>query len=205
MLNPHMRDGGFSIISVAGALIIMSLLMAAALHLVLDHRRRASLFADHALAQQEAEAALAAAECRIAVATGTPRRESCDATLDAEEMAALDPSTLAGFVPGRCGTGMTRGLCWPLQEQPAQSLSRLLADEPDAATLSPTVQTGARQPALPARYVIEPIPDGLSGHWVHAGSAHAPSLFRITAVGFGTDREINVMLQTVYRPQVGGP
>lgn len=206
MLNLQTQERGFSIIAATGALIIIGLLMMAGLRLVLDHTRRASLFADHALALQEAEAALTVAECRIAVATDTPAHQDCSAAHDREHIASLDALTLSGFVPGQCGQGEALGLCWPLVGQSAQSLSKLLADKPDAVTLPTPVQAGARQtPALAARYVIEPIPDALPGRWIEAGSARAPSLFRITAAGFGTDRAVNVMLQTIYRPRVAAP
>ena len=206
MLILQTRDRGFSMIAVTGALIIIGLLMMAALRLVLDHTRRASLFADHALAQQDAEAALIAAECRIAVATGTPPPDNCGTVHAEEDVAVIDPLTLSGFVPGHCGQGAALGLCWPIDGQSAQSMSGLLADNPEGPALFARVQTSARtSPALAARYVIEPIPDVLPGHWIQAGSPRTPSLFRITAAGFGTDREVNVMLQTIYRPRVATP
>lgn len=206
MLNARTHDHGFSIIAVTGTLIIIGLLMVTALHLVQDHRRRASLFADHALALQEAEAALAAAECELALATGTSGPSGCSVPPDAARIAALNPVTLAGFVRGGCGQDEARGLCWPTAGQSVRALARLLDEtSTDAVSLIGTTTTGSRQPEHRARYVIEPIPDGQPGQWMHAGEVPSPWLFRITAAGFSSDPKVKVMLQAVYRPRVTQP
>lgn len=200
MLKRKTRERGLSSIAVTGALIIISLLMVTAFQLVQDHVRRSALSADYALALHAAEAALTAAECELAVATGTPVRNGCRMALDDARIVALNPITLAGFVAGRCGQGAEVGLCWPAQGQSVQDLAKLLESNRNAVTIPVTAERDGRIPA-PARYVIEPIPDVLPGQWAQAGATHAPSLFRITAAGFGVDPQINVMLQTVYRPQ----
>jgi len=214
MLSLQAKNRGFSMIAVVGTLIIISLLMVTALQLVQDHRRRATLAADYALALSEAEAALSAAECQIAVATGTPIHSDCRATLGEVRIAALNPITLAGFTQGRCGQGVELGLCWPMQDQSVQALANLVKSEAHAVTLTSTDTRGGRK-TTPARYVIEPIPDALPGQWLQAGEPRMPTLFRITAVGFAaenvdawgtkTDSQVNVMLQTVYRPRVDEP
>lgn len=201
MLNPRVNRSGFSMIAVTGAVIIMGLLMMGALHLVLDHNRRAALSADHALAMHEAERALTAAECEIAIATDTPHREGCHTEPAAARIAALNPVSLAGFVPQQCGKETAnRGLCWPQEGQSAETLSGLLFDERNAIPLPPP-RDSWRQPAHRARYVIEPISDAVPGQWIHANASRAPVLFRITAVGFGADEAVNVRLQTIFRPQ----
>lgn len=204
MLSQQTRERGFSIIAVTGTLIIISLLMVTALQLVQDHIRRAVLSADYALAMHEAEAALTAAECELAIATRSPTPRRCNAAMDDARIAALNPVTLAGFNPGRCGEGAELGLCWPLQSQSAPKLAHLIESGANAVTLTTTAQRDGRS-ATPARYVIEPIPDGLPGQWIQAGAERAPSLFRITAAGFGVDLNVNVMLQTVYRPRAVEP
>lgn len=214
MLIPQQNERGFSMITVVGSLIIISLLMVTALQLTQDHRRRATLSDEYALALYEAETALAAAECQIAIATGTPSRDDCDVTLSDARIAALDPVTLAGFIPGDCGQGATRGLCWPRQHESASALADLVKSDAYAVTLTPSDARGGRK-TTPARYVIEPIPDALPSQWIQAGAPLMPSLFRITAVGFAaasvdaggakTDSQVNVMLQTVYRPRVDEP
>jgi len=210
--NPLTHERGFSIVAVIGALIIISLLMVAALHIARDQRRRATLFADHALAMREAEAALAAAECELALATNTPTNHTCGAPPPAARIAALDPTTLAGFVPGRCGAdAITRGLCWPESGQTVQDLAHFSPDQNNnrkakAAELDTFTTTDTRdRPAHRARYVIEPIPDTQPGLWTHAGVERTPPLFRITAVGFGNDEDVNVMLQSVYRARTVAP
>lgn len=211
MLRPQEDCQGFTMVTVVGALIIVGLLMMTASQLVQDHVRRAALSADYALALAEAEAALAAAECEIAIATNTPRREACRVTPGDARTAALNPVTLAGFVAGECGEqGATRGLCWPPRNQSAAALADLAKSAAHAVPLDASEARGGRS-TTPARYVIEPIPDALPGQWIHAGVPREPSLFRITAIGFGpssvaangarADALVNVILQTVYRPR----
>lgn len=206
-LNRQVHARGFSIIAVVGTLIIMGLLMVSALQVVQDHRRRATLSADHALALSEAEAALATAECRLAFATGTPSRGDCPAISNPARDTTLDPVTLAGFVAvGTCGNDdLTRWLCIPRAGQTAQELAKLLQPTTLAAELPEVAAMEGRIPAHHARYVIEPIPDVQPGQWMHAGTASAPHLFRITAAGFGTNDDVNVLLQVVYRPRVAQP
>ena len=193
-------------IAVTSALVIIGLLMVGVLHLVLDHNRRAALSADHALAMHEAERALTAAECEIAIATETPGREDCHAEVGAARIAALDPVTLAGFVPQQCANNAaSRGLCWPQEGESVETLSGWLLNEHTAMLLPPATHDNWRQPAHRARYVIEPIHDALLGQWIHANASRSPVLFRITAVGFGTDEAVNVKLQTVYRPRESKP
>jgi len=202
MLNRRERTSGFSVIAVTSALIVIGLLMVGALHLVLDHNRRAGLSADHALAMHEAERALTAAECELGIATGTPGIDDCHAEVGTARIAALDPVTLAGFVPQQCGQDAARrGLCWPKEGDSVETLSGLLLDERNAILLPPPADDNWRQPAHRARYVIEPIRDAVSGQWIHANASRVPVLFRITAVGFGTDEAVHVKLQTVYRPR----
>lgn len=191
-------------IAVTGTVIIISLLMVTAWQLVQDHIRRAVLSADYALALRQAEAALAVAECELAIATDSPPPKNCNAAMDDARVAALNPATLAGFNPGRCGEGAELGLCWPLQGQSAPKLAQLIESDANAVTLTTTAQRDGRS-AKPARYVIEPIPDALPGQWMQAGAERAPSLFRVTAAGFGVDHHVNVMLQTVYRPRAIEP
>lgn len=210
--NPLTHARGFSIVAVIGALLIIGLLMVAALHIARDQRRRATLFADHALAMREAEAALAAAECELALATDTPTNHTCGAPPTPARIAALNPTTLAGFVAGACGTDEpTRGLCWPKPGQTVQQLAHFSPDQNNdgkakAVELTTSTTTETRdKPAYGARYVIEPIPDTQPGLWTHAGAERTPPLFRITAMGFGNDADINVMLQSVYRARTVAP
>ncbi|SFP42689.1 Tfp pilus assembly protein PilX [Ralstonia sp. NFACC01] len=204
MLIQQTSVRGFSIIAVTGMLIIISLLTVTALQLVQDNLRRTGMSADYAIALHAAETAFGAAECELAVATGTPIRRNCPVTMDAARIAALDPVTLAGFVPGICGQGTEAGLCWPLQGQSASKLANLVQSGSRSVTLTTAAQRDGLS-ATPARYVIEPIPDALPGQWLQAGAGRPPSLFRITAAGFGINPQINVLLQTVFRPRANEP
>lgn len=205
LTRPARPSRGFMLVFVMAAVALLGLLTMAAFHLVLDHRHRTSLTIDHALAMRAAEAALAAAECELSVATGTPARPTCAAALSAERIDALDPEALPGFVAGACGSGATRGLCRPLPGQSLWTHTRLLGTTTDGVEIDMPPADGERQPGRLPRYVIEPIPDALPGHWIHANATMAPHLFRITAAGFGNDPAIAVVLQAVFRPRLPQP
>lgn len=184
------------------AAALLGLLTMATFHLVLDQRHRTSLTADRALAKYGAEMALNMAECELSVATETPTALECMAALPHERIAALDPVSRRGFLPGACGSGASHGLCQPQAGQSLWTLAQLL----DTATLA--VEIDARFPdpgriaGRPARYVIEPIPDRWPGQATQPDGAPPPTLYRITAAGFGADPGVSVVLQTVFRPRM---
>lgn len=198
------HERGFSLPIVVTVVALLGVLTMAAFHLMLDQRRRVSLTADHALAKHSAEFALAEAECELSVATDTPAAPSCVTPLAQDRIAMLDPVSLQGFVAGACGSGIARGLCQPLPDQSILRLAGLL----DETTLGvpikapPVTPISERMPALDARYVIEPIPDRWPGQTAQADGKPRPRLFRITAAGFGADRAVSVVLQTVFRPRI---
>jgi len=204
MLTSSPREHGFSMMIVMAAVALLGLLTMATFHVVLDQRQRTSLTADHALAKYAAEHALTAAECELSVATDTPAPSACAVALPQERIVALNPVSLPGFAVGACGSGNTLGLCRPRPDQSLWELAGLL----DAISLGmpvglPTPTPGSeRMPARVARYVIEPIPDPWPGQVTQAGEISLPGLYRITAVGFGADPAVYVVLQTVFRPRV---
>ncbi|WP_055324916.1 pilus assembly protein [Ralstonia solanacearum] len=201
----HRPSRGFTLVFVMAAITLLGLLTMAAFHLMLDHRRRTSLTVDHALAVRAAEAALAAGECELSAATGTPASTACGAAPSPERIAALASAALPGFVAGACGSEAARGLCRPLPGQSLWALASLLDPTTDGVEIDMPPAEAARQPGHRPRYIIEPIPDALPGHWIHAGAGAAPHLFRVTAAGFGNDPAIAVVLQTIYRPRVPQP
>ncbi|MGC5831562.1 pilus assembly protein [Ralstonia pseudosolanacearum] len=205
LMRPLRPSRGFMLVFVMTSTVLLGLLTMAAFHLVLDHRRRTSLSIDHALAMRAAEAALAAAECELSAATATPASPACTAAPSPGRIDALDPETLAGFVAGACGSGPARGLCRPLPGQSLWTDSRLLDTTTDGVEIEIPPADGDRQAGRRPRYVIEPIPDALPGHWIRADATAVPHLFRITAAGFGSDPAIAVVLQTVFRPRMPQP
>lgn len=146
LTRPARPSRGFMLVFVMAAVALLGLLTMAAFHLVLDHRHRTSLTIDHALAMRAAEAALAAAECELSVATGTPARPTCAAALSAERIDALDPEALPGFVAGACGSGATRGLCRPLPGQSLWTHTRLLGTTTDGVEIDMPPQTASDNP-----------------------------------------------------------
>ena len=202
MLSDSAKARGFSMMVVMPAVALLGLLTMATFHLVLDQRHRTSLTADRALAKYAAEMALNAAECELSVATETPTKRECMAALPRERIAALDPVSRRGFLPGTCGSGISLGLCQPQAGQSLWTLARLLDTTTLAVEMDTRVPDTERIAGRAARYVIEPIPDRWPGQAMHSDGTPPPWLYRITAAGFGADPTVSVVLQTVFRPRM---
>jgi type IV pilus assembly protein PilX len=149
-------------------------------------------------AERERALALGAAEAALRDA----ERELEDAAHGTTARASLLRSG-AGFLPACAGGGEeAAGLC-ALTEPPAWRLVDLAHDA--ARTVAYGSHTGAAMATggdatcCVPRYLIEALPLARAG--ADAGAA-TPRAYRITAIGFGGAREVQVVLQTVYR--VGG-
>lgn len=179
-------------------LVLLSAIMlasVAAAMLATEGERGARLERDRQIAFQAAEAALADAELDLeggALALGRP--------------AAFTESAIRSFSPA-CGAGdanLQQGLCLASED----SASWAQVDLADAAASSArTVAygrfTGRAFPAhagpLPRRlprYLIEALPQHQAGAAADQGQAW---VFRITAIGFGLQPPMTVVLQSYYR------
>jgi type IV pilus assembly protein PilX len=189
------RQHGVSLILVLIILTVVSLLGVAAIQVSLLTERGARNDRDMQLAWQSAEAALADAEVDLwATKTSTNSRQ----------LTFQKPVNTVAFVPG-CGTSSTnRGLCELVSSgKPAW----LTVDFTATGSAAPTVEygtfTGAAftagglgvQPAQKPRYVIEIIPD--PGE--RDASVTDSYIFRVTAMGFGPRKEIQAVVQMLYR------
>ncbi len=72
---------------------------------------------------------------------------------------------------------------------------------PNAAPQPPNLASGGQLPALHPRYVIEILKDLEQGRdkGGGGGSNNMSFIYRITAVGYGLDQNVQVVLQTIYR------
>jgi Tfp pilus assembly protein PilX len=145
-----------------------------------------SQWLDREIAFRTAEAALLDAEADLIAATSN----TSSARLSAWP------------APGTCGTGAQLGLCTAVGDHAAW-LSWLDGELPAGLGVDAGSFTGATMPRLPddvigattpPRYLIELLDDLTgppTGKWPR---------FRITALGFGRDTGVRVLLQTEFQP-----
>lgn len=149
---------------------------------------------DKQIAMHAAEAALADAEQDIENSTAETSRSTI-----------FSPYSTEGFTED-CGRGEEnryQGLC--IHYESEQQDAMLTIDFSNADASSPSVPfgrfTGRTMPVgagpfpsqLP-RYIIELMQDSTAGQ-----PTHAVYMYRITAVGFGTDSATQIVLQSFYR------
>ena len=187
---------GFSLITTLILLTVVMALGIGASQMVLLAERSTRFDRDHQIAFQAAEAALLDAEFDI-------RGPNASA---GQRMATFSSGSTLGFVDG-CGTGTARGLCSPAAAgQKAVWFAVDFADESGAAktvkfgdftgrTLS-TGTSGIRPEILP-RYIIEVIPDPTPG----SNASTKPTLFRVTAMGFGPRKTTQAVVQMIFRKE----
>jgi Tfp pilus assembly protein PilX len=186
---PRVAQGGAALVTALCLMLCVMMIGVCAARTSLNAGKSARLERDRHVALQAAEAALADAESDIA---GGADPASARAAL----LAAGGSGSVA-FVAA-CGRASANlGLCAPTAppDPPAWQSVDLAGD----ASVPYGRFTGAAIPAgagvLPARlprYVIELVPFGAPG-----------SLYRITAIGFGTRDSTRVVLQSYYRKAPG--
>ena len=184
-----------------GAVLIVALVMLAVLLLLGTslasmawlNEKAARNDRDRIVAFQAAQSALADAELDIENSTYSSSRSQI-----------FSPSSSEGFAVG-CNAGTTnryQGLCAQVVDQkPAWQTVDLAKTDESSASVEFGRFTGKTMPHgegpfsiyLP-RYVIELIPDNTPGQ-----TSARKFMYRITAIGFGSDAETQVALQAVYR------
>ncbi|NYH98112.1 pilus assembly PilX family protein [Cupriavidus plantarum] len=199
---PRIRAGIGTLAFVSLLLMLTASSCFAAMHLLTVGRILASRHIDREIAMRAAEVALVDAEADVlaALAQGGGR-------------------LLHWPAAGTCAEGAGQGLCVPAHARtPAWWRWLEGHDVPEAAVVGtftgaftgtfastfasplPSALTGTALPALPAgvagatilpRYVLEPISDGMPGQLPR---------FRVTALGFGRDPAVRVLLQSEFQP-----
>ncbi len=194
---------GVSLIIVMLILVVVTILGIGGAQLALLSERSTRYDRDYLIATQAAEAALKDAEADI----GT----SANATV---RSALFTPGNSGIFVAG-CGTGNSaastsvRGLCLA----PVDTAKPVWAtvDFLDTSANAPTVAFGdftnrqfqsgtvGIQPERAPRYIIEAVDDTGYGGDASASATPRSKIYRITAIGFGPRKEVQVVMQTAYR------
>jgi type IV pilus assembly protein PilX len=164
-------------------LVLVELLGVAAIQIALLGERSARSHRDTELALQAAQAALA------------------DAELDMTRFRAhlFDGVHTNGFAQGCASASEFKGMCAPSDGSKPAWLDVDLedADGPSVAYGEHTRRSFAQgtagvQPVRAPRYIIEWLPDT-------SGTPGSAVVYRVTAIGFGSRTEVQVVLQMLYR------
>jgi type IV pilus assembly protein PilX len=182
-------EAGLSLVMVLIILVATSLLGVGGAQIAMMSERGARNDRDQQIAWQAAEAGIMDAERDISNSAST--RQSL-----------FDGKSTTAFLSG-CGTsGTSLGLCtlattgkqaWLLVDFTNTSGPTTAFGAFTGATY-PAGSTGI-QPELPPHYVIELVPDN-TGDATSAGQGY---VYRVTAMGFGPRKDIQAVVQTIYR------
>lgn len=198
--RPPQHSRGASLIVVLLILVVVSILGVSGIQVAMMGERGTRNDRDQQVAWQGAEAALIDAEFDIEglPASSTTKRNTIFKAKETE---------IAKFIQDCGNSGQSVGLCaLNLTGKPAW----LTVDFTATGSTAPTVQFGTFtgrdfpsgskgiQPALPPRYVIEPIPDPRFARTARPGSG-SRFVYRVTAMGFGPNAETQAVVQMIYR------
>lgn len=189
---------GFSLITTLILLVVTTILGVGAAQMVLQAEKSTRYERDSQIAFQAAEAALLDAEFDIR----GPNTSGLSRT------STFVTGSVVGFVDG-CGTGTQRGLCTPsLASQKPVWYGVDFQDETSGAKTAKfgeftgrTLSTGTSgiRPELLPRYIIEVIPDPTPGSSANASTQ--PTLYRVTAMGFGPRKSTQAVAQMIFRKE----
>lgn len=190
------HERGASLITVLIILTIVSLLGIAGIQISMMSERGARNDRDQQIAWEAAEAALLDAEQDIFGPAASSRRSIFTPVTDAQ-----------AFVDG-CGTsGNSRGLCAAVTSGRPVWLTADF-DFSDSSSGAPSTAYGTFtghtfaagsigiQPVQLPRYVIEPIRDPADRD---LGNPSPKFVYRVTAMGFGPRKDIQAVVQMIYR------
>ena len=193
--NSH-RHKGFSLITTLILLVVVTILGIGAAQIVLQSEKSTRYGRDAQIAFQAAEAALLDAEFDIRGPN----------TFTNQRLATFVTGSAVGFVDG-CGTGTQRGLCSPAAagQKPVWYGVNFQDDSSSAQTVKfgeftgRTLSTGTSgiRPEIAPRYIIEIIPDPTPG----ASAITKPTLYRVTAMGFGPRKSTQAVVQMIFRKE----
>lgn len=194
-LKPNQQQG-IALIFVLLILVVVSLLGVGGAQLAMMGEKGARNERDTQIARQYAEAALVDAEFDIR----GPNTNS------AKRMDTFNQ--VANFAEGCGTTGTTQGLCaQSLVGKPIWLTADFMDDSATAQYAKMGQFTGRSvfagigiQPALAPRYIVEVLPDNSTG--LERGlKAKTKILHRVTSMGFGPRKDIQTVLQMVFRKE----
>lgn len=184
------RQRGVTLVVVLLILLVVTVLGIGGAQMALLSEKSTRYDRDYLIASQAAEVALMDAELEI---------NGPNAFVNRRAEPWLFPATGCGT------TGGMRGLCATLSgpAKPAWQTVDFLETDATARAVAEVGEFTGRvfdaglagmRPELKPRYVIELIPDNTPG-----AALDAPKLYRITAMGFGPRKEVQVVLHSVFR------
>lgn len=187
---------GFSLITILILLVVVSILGVGATQMVLQAEKSTRYERDSQIAFQAAEAALLDAEFDI-------RGPNMSAN---QRLASFVTGSVVGFVDG-CGVDLQRGLCTPspASQKPIWYGVDFQDESSDAKTVKfgeftgRTLSTGTSgiRPEILPHYIIEVIQDPTPG----SNAISKPTLYRVTAMGFGPRKSIQAVVQMIFRKE----
>ena len=198
--RPPQHSRGVSLIVVLLILVVVSILGVSGIQVAMMGERGTRNDRDQQVAWQGAEAALIDAEFDIEglPASSTTKRNTIFKAKETEITKFIQDCGNSGQRVGLCALNATGKPAW------------LTVDFTATGSTAPTVQFGTFtgrdfpsgskgiQPALPPRYVIEPIPDPRFARTARPGSG-SRFVYRVTAMGFGPNAETQAVVQMIYR------
>lgn len=205
-------SGGFSLIVVLLMLLVVTVLALGAAQTSLVSERGARNDRDAEVAFQAAEAALLDAEIDVLGPNPDSRQRLC----------LFNSQDVSVFGAGCAGGGDRLGLCAPGEPgtEPAWMSADFSADARRSVAygdftgqvyLSADTAKGAHGGALPARaprYIVEAVRSHggwQADHLQDASAGGIRYLFRVTAIGYGTREETQVVLQTILSKPAASP
>ncbi|HRI17728.1 MAG TPA: pilus assembly protein [Burkholderiaceae bacterium] len=191
------RQHGVTLVIVLMLLVVVTLLGVGAARMALLGERSARNDRDYQVAWQAAEAALMDAQFDIRGpnASGSQR------------MALFNENNTSVFQPGCNTTPPYLGLCQPAVEGAKPVWATVDFTDDSGTTVAYGTYTGRTfdaggtgvRPARAPRYMIEWVPDTTPGGSAASGSK--PIMYRVTAMGFGTREDVQVVMQMAFKKE----
>lgn len=195
---------GVTLVIVLLILVVVTVLGIGGAQIALLGERSTRYDRDYLVASQAAEAALMDAEFDI--------RGPNSAASGVQRVAKFNKDNYGIFVDGCGTTAANRGLCQPVADPAAKQIWATV-DYLDDGAAAPSVEFGTYtgrvfdagatgvKPELAPRYLIELVQDADVGG--NAGGVGVQKMYRITAIGFGPRKEIQVVMQIAFRKEKG--
>ena len=198
-MMPARGQRGVTLVVVLMVLVIVTLVGVGGARIALQGERSTRYDRDYLVASQAAEAALMDAEFDIRGPN----------TSGSSRVAQFSQDNMVIFETGCGSSATTRGLCLPAPgtSKPAWLTVDYLDNSGTAKSVEFGTFTGrvfdagsaGVKPERPPRYIIEVIPNAQAG-----GDASKPSkMYRITAIGFGPRKEVQVVMQIGFIKEKG--
>lgn len=210
--SPRHRFGGaagqrgVTLVVVLLILVVVTILGIGGAQIALLGERATRYDRDYLVASQAAEAALMDAEFDI--------RGPNSAASDVQRVNKFSRENYGLFVDGCSSDTATRGLCLPVDPAVKQVWATVdFLDDEDATAKSVKfgtftgreydAGTAGIKPELAPRYIIELIEDDEKGSNAGAQSTLQKKMYRITSIGFGPRKEVQVVMQIAFRKEKG--